>query len=1149
MFGCRANKTLKLSARAFFSPNWASLQKTALSHAIRPGGSALRNKQSIYRTFPLALFVLLVLGAPLARAETGQAAKRIDYNRSIRPIFSDTCFACHGPDAETRMANLRLDTKDGGAFEERDGHRLIVPGDSASSRLFQKINSKDDAERMPPPTSGMKLTEKQIELIKQWIDEGAKWESHWAFEPPQRLAQPVVKQKEWVRNPIDSFVLARLEQEGLKPAHEADKVTLLRRLTLDLTGLPPTPQEVDSYLADRSSDAYEKRVDQLLASPHYGERMAQFWLDLARYSDTHGYHIDSERNMWPWRDWVIRAFNRNMPFDEFTIEQIAGDLLPNATLDQKVATGFNRNHMINYEGGAIPEEYQNEYVVDRVEATSTAWMALTMGCARCHDHKYDPVSQKDFYRFYAFFNNIPEKGLDGFFGNADPVVQLPTPEQASTLDELKTKIAHVKDQLPEKDVSASEASWTKTALETIPRPPNDGLVAHYEFDGHLADTAGGHHHGRTVRGEVTFGMGQVAKDAEFNGETDLVLGDVGDFDRDQPFSIAAWINQGGGLEHVGRTIIQKMDATPAQTGYEISHDQAQSVGDMQRGSYWFVRLVHQWPDSAIQLRTKRRLKSPFNDSGWRHLVVNYDGSGKASGLRVYNNGKLEEMEVIKDYLTGSFRNSSPLEIGGNQIGNPFKGFMDDLRLYKRQLSEQEIEQLDIHEPIRALLGVPSKACADAGAAADDDDSGKDPLYLQTLVDDKIFKAKNQCKAERTKLREYYLTWAAPQNVRQLQAQLKDLEKEKTDLEKKIPTSMVMKEMETPRETYILKRGDYRGKTEKVTSGTPSVLPPLPKGTPPSRLALARWLVRPDHPLTSRVAVNRFWQLYFGLGLVKTAENFGSQGESPSNPQLLDWLATEFIRTGWDVKGMQKLIVTSATYRQSSAVSKEMIEKDPENRLLAHGPRFRLSAEAVRDNALAVSGLLNPEIGGRSVYPYQPKGLWEEMAIGEVFTAQSYSPSHGKDLYRRSLYTFWKRTVPPPSMATFDAPDREKCTARRLLTNTPLQALVLMNDPTYVEAARALASRTLEEVNGNSAKRIRYAFRLATAREPEPQEVKILEQQAQQELARYRHNRAEAEKLIKVGESPIDPKLKPAELAAWTMVASTILNLDETMTKE
>jgi hypothetical protein len=593
-----------------------------------------------------------------------------------------------------------------------------------------------------------------------------------------------------------------------------------------------------------------------------------------------------------------------------------------------------------------------------------------------------------------------------------------------------------------------------------------------------------------------------------------------------------------------------MEPGAAQTGYELATDQSAKVGELTRGSHWLVRLVHQWPDDAIQIRTKNRVPLAFYESSWRHLVVNYDGGGKASGLHVFIDGKPQQMEVLKDHLTGSFHTASHLQVGGAEVGNPFKGFLDDLRMYPRQLAAPEIEQLAVHEPIRALLASSSKACAEAGTKdLDEDPPGTDPLREQALVDDKTHRAKMQCRGERATLRDYYLTWAAPKNFQQLHAELKDLESQKKKLDKAIPTSMVMEEMPVPRETYILKRGDYRNKVEKVTSGTPSILPPLPKGLPPNRLALARWLVNPNHPLTARVAVNRFWQLYFGLGLVKTAENFGSQGEPPSNPQLLDWMATEFIRTGWDVKGLQRLIVTSATYRQGSGASKDLIEKDPENRLLARGPRFRLPAEVVRDNALAASGLLSPSIGGPSVYPYQPKGLWEEMAIGEVFTAQSYSPSHGQDLYRRSLYTFWKRSVPPPTMVTFDAPDREKCMARRLLTNTPLQALVLLNDPTYVEAARALATRTLTQAGPEPADRVRFAFRLATARVPDSFEVAVLEKQAEQELTHYRQDPGAAQKLIQVGESPVDTQLNASELAAWTMVANTILNMDETITKE
>jgi hypothetical protein len=592
-----------------------------------------------------------------------------------------------------------------------------------------------------------------------------------------------------------------------------------------------------------------------------------------------------------------------------------------------------------------------------------------------------------------------------------------------------------------------------------------------------------------------------------------------------------------------------MGPGPSQTGYEFAFDKATALGDLRSGSHYMVRLVHQWPDDAIEVQTKERVPLTFYVSNWHHIVVNYDGSGKAAGLRLYLDGKPLAVEIVKDHLTGSFLTASHLQIGGREIGNPFQGSLDDLRTYPRQLAALEIEQLAVHEPVRSLLEWPSNACAQAGPAADEDPASLDPLSEQGMVDDKIYKAKMQCREERATLREYYLMWAAPQRYKQLHAELNNLEDQKAKLDKVIPTTMVMQEMANPRETYILKRGDYRNRLEKVSPGTPIILPPLAKGMPPNRLALARWLVNPNHPLTSRVAVNRFWQLYFGLGLVKTAENFGSQGEPPSHPQLLDWLATEFIRTGWDVKGFQRLIVTSATYRQSSGASQDQVEKDPENRLLARGPRFRLPAEVVRDNALAASGLLNQAIGGPSVYPYQPPGLWEEMAVGLVFSAQSYAPSQGADLYRRSLYTFWKRTVPPPTMLTFDAPDREKCTARRLLTNTPLQALVLLNDPTYVEAARALATRTLTQAGSDPAKRVRYAFELATARVPNSNEIAILERQAGKELVHYRQDPEAAQKLIKVGDSPVDTKLNASELAAWTMVSSTILNLDETMTKE
>jgi hypothetical protein len=1064
----------------------------------------------------LSISVLFLIagcsGVLLAGAQSPAGVKTINFGRDIRPILSDNCFACHGPDEQNQQAGLRLDTREG-AFADRGGYQVIVPGRASESRLYQRISAKDESTRMPPAAFERQLTEKQIELIRLWIDQGAKWETHWAYVPPKRPELPNVKNQAWPRNPIDHFILSRLEREGLKPSPEADRTTLLRRLSFDLTGLPPTPGEVEVFLSDSSPDAYEKQVDRLLGSPHYGERMAMQWLDLARYADTHGYHIDSHRDMWHWRDWVIAAYNRNLPFDEFTTEQLAGDLLPSPTPPQKVATGFSRNHMINFEGGAIPEEYQTEYVVDRVETTSAVWMAMTMGCARCHDHKYDPIRQKDFYRFFAFFNGIPEKGLDGQAGNAQPMEQLPSPEQNAQLLRLKQEIAAREKALPEAELDPLLGEWEKARLMTLPLPPQQGLVAHYEFDGHLSDTSGHYHHARTVRGDVTFGPGVIGKAGEFNGETQLSFGNIAAFDSTDAFSLAFWFSKAGKDE---LAVIHKQDATQGRRGYELRFDESVPVGDLKRGSHLYVNLIHRWPDDCIQIKTQTRIRM----GQAQHLVLNYDGSGKASGVRLFLDGKLVAVEVIRDRLTGSIQNSSPLEIGNKELANAYRGQLDDLRIYRRQLEAAEIEQLSLHNPIRWMLS---------------SDTSKF--------------TKEQRDARRERLREYFLTFDAPEPYRNTYAELTRLRKEKLELDKKVPTSMVMHESEQPRETFLLIRGDYRNHGEKVSTGVPSSLPPLPGDAPANRLGLARWLLDPAHPLTARVAVNRYWQMYFGLGIVRTAEDFGSQGEVPVHPELLDWLATEFIRTSWDIKTMQRLLVTSATYRQSSRVSADLLERDPENRLLAHGPRFRLPAEMVRDNALFVSGLLNPQTGGPSVFPYQPKGLWEEMAFGDVFSAQTYTPSHGKDLYRRSMYTFWKRTVPPPSLATFDAPDREKCVARRAVTNTPLQALVLMNDPTYVEAARALAQRALIEAGGDSAKRIQFVFRQATGRKPTPVETQLLQDLAQKQLAIYRRDKAAAAKLLQVGEWASSDKLDGSELAAWTLVASSILNLDETITKE
>jgi hypothetical protein len=1058
-------------------------------------------------------FSRLLLGIPilavsclvLAQGRSHQANEPVDFNRDISPILSDNCFACHGPDASKRMAGLRFDTKEG-AFAKVG---VIVPGDSSGSRLIRRISARDPEVRMPPPSSGRTLNAGQIELLKRWIDEGAKWETHWAYVAPKRPEPPLVTNTAWPVNPIDSFILARLEREGLKPSPPADKITLLRRVTLDLTGLPPTPEEIASFLKDTSPNAYEHRVEALLNSPHYGERMAMQWLDLARYADTHGYHIDSHRDMWRWRDWVINAFNRNLPFDRFTIDQLAGDLVPEATVEQKIASGFNRNHMINFEGGAIPEEYQVEYVVDRVETTSNVWMATTLGCARCHNHKYDPLTQKEFYQFFAFFNTISEEGLDGRTGNAKPVLALPSPEQQARLEQLTSSLKAKEDALAENVIMPVQEKWETQLVGKVASAPREGLLAHYELAGRLSDVSGHYRHGRTVEGDPTFGAGRVGRSLSFDGDSQVSFGQVGEFDRSDPFSLALWI-QGNGNTSI--SILQKVDSPDARRGYELLFDDLELVGIQRRAAYLKVRLTSHWPDSAIEIRTERRL----NLGDWYHVAIAYDGSGKARGLKLFLNGQPSPVVLLKDSLSGSIKTDAELGIGDKTLGKPFRGNVDDLRLYDRVLTDAEAEQLAVHYPIRAILsGV----------------SGK------------------RSKQDNARVRDYFLTYEAPEELRRLYLELNRLKKEKEALETAIPTVMVMSEMEKPRETFVLARGDYRNRTEKVGPGVPAVLPPLPAGTPENRLGLAKWLVSPSNPLTARVTVNRYWQNYFGVGIVKTSEDFGAQGEPPFHPELLDWLATEFVRTGWDIKAMQRLIVTSASYRQSSRVSPSLLERDPENRLLARGPRMRLPAEMIRDNALAASGLLNTEIGGPSVFPYQPKGLWDEMAFGDGFSAQSYTQSSGKDLYRRSMYTFWKRTVPPPQLSAFDAPDREKCTARRTITNTPLQALVLMNDPTYIEAARWLAQRAMTEAGKDVNGRISFEFQRVTGRSPAPDEVRALRNLFEHQLARYRRDKDAAGSLLAIGDSKWNEKLRAPELAAWTMVAAAILNLDETITKE
>jgi len=1037
---------------------------------------------------PIALAPVLCAAEPLPAV--------IEFNRDIRPILSDNCFQCHGPDKAKRKAELRLDTE-AGAFADLGETRAIVPGEPERSEVFRRITTMDKQRHMPPAKSGPKLTERQMQLFRRWIDQGAKWQAHWSLIPPKRPPLPRVVNTAWPRNGLDYFILERLEREGLHPSPETDKTTLLRRVTLDLTGLPPTPGEVDAFLEDASANAYEKVVDRLLHSPRFGERMAVPWLNGARYADTNGYQSDGERTMWRWRDWVIEAFNRNMPFDRFTIEQLAGDMLPNATLDQRIASGFNRNHRGNAEGGIIPEEYAVEYVVDRVDTTATVWLGLTMGCARCHDHKFDPLTQKEFYRLFAYFNNVPERGKAIKYGNSPPMIPAPTREQQRQLKELEARLKTAKEhyQTLQPRIASAQADWER-ALRTA--QPLDwsvaqGLVAHYALDGDALDGVASRC-GTFKDGSAAYTTGRLAQACDFDGKRFLDAGNVAGFGYYDKFSCAAWVRPRGTQ---GGTILSRMTDAPQAAGYSI----------VLEGGKLHVNLVVRWLDDAIRVHTEHSLPA----DRWCHVIVTYDGSRLARGIKVYLDGRPEKLAVALDDLNQNFQSKEPLRIGaGHGPVSRFRGTLDDVRLYRSVLSADDAAILATTDTIDAIITVPADK----------------RTHLQAI-----------------KLHRYFLENQAPPDIRQSRERLVQLRREKERLIESFPTTMVMREMPVPRDTFVLIRGEYDKHGAKVTPGVPRSLPPLPGNYPNNRLGLARWLVDPGNPLTARVAVNRYWQMLFGVGLVKTVEDFGSQGEWPTHPELLDFLADEFVRTGWDTKALLKTIVLSATYRQSSKVTRELLQRDPENRLLARGPRIRLSAEMVRDQALFASGLLVEKIGGPSVKPYQPASLWKELAD------TVYKPDKGENLYRRSLYTFWKRTVAPPDMIAFDAAGRETCIVRQTRTNTPLQALTLMNDITYVEASRVLAQRVLNEGGTMPEQRLSWMFRLLTARLPRPGELKILRANLHQHRTRYGKDRQAALQLVTVGEAKRDEKLDVAELAAYSAVANLILNLDETITKE
>jgi len=1011
-------------------------------------------------------------------AADGKAAS-ISYNRDIRPLLSDRCFYCHGPDPEHRKAKLRLDTAEG-ATRDLGGYQAIEPGKAAASELVSRIFADDADDLMPPPDSDKHLSASERELLRKWIDEGAKYEAHWSFEAPQRAVLPKVKNTAWIQQPIDAFVLRLLESKGLKPAPAASKETLIRRVSLDLTGLPPTPREVDAFLRDRSEQAYEKVVDRLLKSDRYGERMALVWLNAARYADTHGYQVDAEREMWIWRDWVIDAYNRNQPFDKFTVEQIAGDMLPDASISQQIASGFNRNHRINGEGGVIPEEYRTEYVIDRLETTGTVWLGLTVGCARCHTHKFDPITHKDFYSLYSFFNNVPENGRDGRKGNAVPKISVPIPTMQPKVAAAEKRVADLK-----KKLAADTPAFLADLKKWITRSAKD-----------LAAGTLGPMWNPAKADEITATGG-----AKFETLED-----------------GSYVATGANPANPTYTISLKPgERTVTGIRLETLTHKNMTRGGLSRsvnGNFVlteFEVLAHR-PD----MNEPRELKLASATAGYsqsKYPVSNAIDGKATTGWAILGRKKVADSPAV-------FTLVEPLSTDADTTLTV--RLRHDMKYKQHAIGRFRISLTSSAKPaLEGKEGLPADILTALSAAEDQ----RTPKQRKTLTD-------------------YYRDLSPSYNP--MRKQLAAAQKSLGQIRKQATTTvMVMSEMEETRPAFLLNRGQYDQPGEEVFPAIPVSLGKLPDGAPTNRLGFAQWLVDPANPLPARVTINRYWQMYFGIGLVKTVDDFGAQGEYPSHPQLLDWLATEFVRTGWDVKAMQKLIVTSATYRQSAAASAKLHSSDPDNRLLARGPRFRLDGPAIRDQALAISGLLREQLGGPSVKPYQPAGLWEEVAGNK---SRRYTQGKGDDLYRRSMYSFWKRAVAPPSMIIFDAGGRERCDVGRRETNTPLQALATLNDVQFVEAARFLGQRMIREGGDSPADRLIHGWRLALARQPDKLELSTLKSSYEKHLAHFKTNPDAAKKLITVGENESDIK-DPVELAAYATVANVILNLDETITRE
>jgi len=1082
-------------------------------------------------TLSLGLAIVSACGSVTLPEEVDQAIallpQKIDYNLHVKPILSDRCFTCHGPDQNKQKAGLRLDIAHA-AYEKNceNGMKAIVPGNPAKSDVVHRILSADPDYVMPEPQSHLALSAEEKAILVKWIEQGAEYKQHWSFIEPQKNALPKVKNTAWVKNEIDLFILKKLEDKNLKPQTEADKTTLLRRVSMDLTGLPPTLDEVAAFLADKTPNSYEKVVNRLLMSPKFGEHQAVDWLDVARYADTHGYQDDGLRTIWPYRDWVIGAFNKNLSFGKFVTWQLAGDMLANPTREQLLATAFNRNHQQSQEGGIVPEEYRTEYVADRANTFGKAFLGLTVECARCHDHKYDPISQKDYYSLFAFFNSNNENGQIPYNGEPSPTIALTTPEAEQKLRFIRTKFSKESSELAVNNYQSGFKTWLTEAEnnpEKVVLPARQDLLAHFTFDeakGKKFKNLANPKQSVEAEGDDSLSnasvvVGKIGRGRYIHGDNAVNFGkDFAYVERNQAFSVSIWLNLQSN-KTVGTLFHKSNGVMNGHRGFEVNR--------LPDGRFQ-VMLSNVWPDNAIDLETIE--KFPLN--AWTHFAFTYDGLSRASGLKMYFNGREAKVNVINDNLTQSIlygKNKTNWYMDNMMIGRlsdqRTKDFMvDELKIYTRPLTPLEV--LGLHtqrDEILAALKIPA--------------AQRTAAQQQSLL---VYYALNFDEKFKTHFTE-----------------ARKLRGEETNILDKEIDVMVMKERKNPRKSYILKRGQYDMLGAEVTPATPSQFFQMPDNLPKNRLGLAQWLLHKDNPLFARVFVNRMWQRYFGKGLVVSAEDFGNQGDLPTHLELLDWLAVRFRESGWNNKLIQKAIVMSATYRQASVASDELREIDPDNKLYARGPNYRYAAEQVRDAALLASGLLNAQVGGPSVQPYQPAGLWEALATRNTVR---YVQQHGDTLYRRSMYTIWKRSSPAPMMLNFDAAERHNCSVRRQKTSTPLQALVTLNDPQFVEAARVLAAKTLEkQVVKNASKNTNYPssaissiFVALISRSPHPHELTLMTQLYKDEYQDFVKNPKRAAALLTVGEFAVNKTLNKNELAALTVVASTIMNFDEFVIK-